>query len=115
VTSGSIAIVDDDPSVRKGISRLLRISGFEVLEYGSGDAFLRSVAASRPDCAIIDIHLGGRTGIELRTELESTSPGVPVIFMTADEEAAARVNPCLTKPFTKAQLLSLIHEVLSKQ
>ncbi|MBS1872026.1 MAG: response regulator [Acidobacteria bacterium] len=110
-----VAVVDDDPSVRKGVSRLLRLCGFDVAEYHSGESFLSTADASRLACVLLDIHLGGLTGIEVKAELARTGSTLPVIFMTADEETAARVAPCLTKPFTKLQLLSLIDEVFRTQ
>lgn len=85
--------------------------GFDVSEYGSAESFLDAVRGSRPGCVLLDIHLGGLTGVEVKAELDRCGSASPVIFMTADEETAERLAPCLTKPFTRLQLISLINEV----
>ena len=110
-----IAVVDDDPSMLSAADNLLGAHGFATLKFLSAEEFLGSAAATQADCLLLDIHLSGLSGIELRHKLKSSHPGLPVIFMTAlDDEAvgqqAVRAG-CVTflhKPFPAHQLIKAI-------
>ena len=67
-----VAIVDDDPSVLKGLKRLLQTCGFKTEVFNSGEAFLERENASEPACVVLDIHLGGISGIETRRRLTAS-------------------------------------------
>jgi FixJ family two-component response regulator len=110
-----IAVVDDDASVRKSLGRLLRGAGFQVETYSSAEAFLSREHSSRPDCLVLDISLGGMSGLELRAELAQTGARIPVVFITAhDDPATLRglretpETPCLRKPFDETLLFEAI-------
>lgn len=108
--SGCIGIVDDDEDVRRALRRLLIASGFSVRAYASGEAFLDSHDA--PDCLVLDVHLGGMTGLQLYEELRNTGAAPPVVFITAHHELSDSIErlgaPCLWKPFDGQALLSAI-------
>ena len=102
-----IAVVEDDEDMRTGISRLLSVSGYQTEIFASAEEFLVGVAKSHATCLLLDIHLGGLSGIELRRQLSASGSRLPVIFMTAiDDEAlhrdalAAGCVALLRKPFT---------------
>jgi len=110
-----IAIVDDDPSMLSGIRRLLNAHGFATEIYDSAEAFLTRSAATKPHTLVIDIHLGGMSGIGLRETLRSMGYSLPVIFITADDDQTthnlaiqAGCIACLRKPFPAKQLLEAI-------
>jgi FixJ family two-component response regulator len=86
-TKTYIAVVDDDDSFARALGRLLRASGFEVQTYPSGEAFLASTALPPPDCLVLDIQLGGMSGLDLLRQLRDLGNPVPVIFVTAHDEA----------------------------
>src|SRR5436309_3620721 len=83
-----VAIVDDDPSMLKGIERLLGAHGFVTEVFTSAEAFLEGAAASKATCLVLDIHLGGSSGIELRRQLAASGSQLAVIFMTAVDDSA---------------------------
>ena len=85
-----VAVVDDDPSVLKGLKRLLQTCGFKTEIFNSGEAFLERENASDPACVVLDIHLGGISGIETRRRLTASGSTVPVIYMTALDTASVR-------------------------
>jgi FixJ family two-component response regulator len=86
-----VAVVDDDPGMLKGLQRLLTAHGFETEAFASAEAFLERGAARDPMCLVLDIHLGGMSGIELRRRLAHAGSTVPVIFITAfDDETTKR-------------------------
>jgi len=112
-----IAIVDDDASMLKGIERLLGACGFVTKVFASAEAFLDHNAAADVDCLLVDIHLGGMSGIELRHRLTASGCRLPVIFMTAFDDEATRMQAqsagCvafLHKPFAANLLLGAIEQ-----
>jgi len=114
-----VAIVEDDPSMRRSIERLLNANGIETKGYDSAEKFLASESARAVDCLVLDIHLGKMSGIQLRLRLRDIDAVLPVVFITAvdDEalEAEARDAGCvayLHKPFAAKLLLKAIDEAL---
>lgn len=114
-----IAVVDDDVSVCKGVSRLLRSAGYQTLSFSSGEECLATDHLSQVDCFLVDIHMGGMNGIDLSRVLRGVGIIAPVIFMTAQDEGATREaltaagSPlCLRKPMGSETLLGAISGVL---
>jgi len=86
----SVAVVDDDISVCRSLSRLLRVQGIEAVTYPSAEAFIADVGRPRFDCLLLDVQLGGMSGIELHELLASGGSPVPVIFLTAHDDPEIR-------------------------
>lgn len=114
-----VAVVDDDPSMLNAADNLLGAYGLTALKFSSAEEFLGSGAATRADCLLLDIHLSGMSGIELRRKLKSSHPELPVIFMTALDDEAVRQQAvqagCVTflhKPFLAHQLIEAIKSVV---
>jgi FixJ family two-component response regulator len=114
----AIGVVDDDASMLKGIERLLGAYGFATKVFASAEAFLDRNAAADVDCLLVDIHLGGMSGIELRHHLTASGCKLPVIFMTAFDDEATRMQAqsagCIAflhKPFTANLLIGAIEQV----
>jgi FixJ family two-component response regulator len=114
-----ISIVDDDESVRQGLSRLLTSVGFAVKAFASAE-YLSSDHLERPDCLILDIRMSGMSGIELQRQLVANHSEVPVVFITAHEEETERVQALegeartvLIKPFSEEALLNAISNALT--
>jgi FixJ family two-component response regulator len=111
----TIFVVDDDPSMRLGVKRLLKQYGFETEVFDSVEDFHERADVGRPDCLVLDIKLRNRSGIELSRELASAGVSVPVIFITANDNdltrKAAEDAGCvayLTKPFLGKTLIDAI-------
>jgi FixJ family two-component response regulator len=83
-----VAVVDDDESVCRSFSRLLRAEGMQAVTYTSAEAFLADSKRPRFDCLVFDIQLSGMSGIELHRELNSAGSTTPVIYITAHDEPA---------------------------
>jgi FixJ family two-component response regulator len=110
-----VAVVDDDESMLRGLQRLLNASGFDTEGFSSAEAFLNGATASKAICLVLDIHLQGISGIELRRRLSESGSRLGVIFMTAvDDEAVyleAMKSGCtafLRKPFPARVLIEAI-------
>ena len=115
-----VAVVDDDPSMLKAAADLLDASGCIPSLFASGEEFLASGLAKKANCLLLDIHLDGLSGIELRQQLKSSDPMLPVIFMTALDDEVIRQQAlqagcvaCLRKPFPARQLIDAIEKAVS--
>jgi FixJ family two-component response regulator len=112
----TIAVIDDNPSMLQGLNRLLSAHGFRVQTFASAESFLEDVAKYEADCLLLDVHLGGMSGIDLRRILTSSGTDLPVIFMTAIDNDATRREAIeagciayLRKPFLAKLLIDAIN------
>jgi FixJ family two-component response regulator len=80
-----VAVVDDDQSVCRSFGRLLRIAGFQPVTYASAEAYLRDTKRPRFDCLVLDVHLEGMSGVEVRERLAAVEDNTPVVFITAHD------------------------------
>ena len=110
-----IAVVDDEAPVRKALGRLLGAYGFTVATFASGEEFLQSLQQHRPDCAIVDLHLPGLSGIEVQQRLTQQRISLPCILFTGKDEPgvegsalAAGAAAYLRKPVDEELLLATI-------
>jgi FixJ family two-component response regulator len=117
-----VAVVDDDSSMLGATRELLEACGFVIKAFASAEEFLDRGALMQFDCLLLDIHLDGMSGIELRRRLKRSSAALPVIFMTALDDEDTRVQAqkagCvafLRKPYSARQLVDAIEKaVLSR-
>src|SRR5258705_1452611 len=87
-----VAIVDDDELFRRSIERLVGSAGFTVEAFGSAEEFLERGNLDRPACAILDLKLPGMDGLELQQQLITSSRPMPIVFVSAHDEAVTRAN-----------------------
>jgi len=113
-----LAVVDDDASIRKAVSSLVRSAGYSVRLYESGEAFLADDTLPGADCLLTDIQMPGMNGLELQLAVAQRFPGLPVIVMTAfpkpvlrSRALAAGAARFLGKPFPADELLEVLAEV----
>ena len=81
-----VAIVDDDDSFCRSLGRLLRAAGMQAISYSSGEAFLADTKHPRFDCLVLDIQLGGMSGIDLAGRLDAEGRSAPFIYVTAHDD-----------------------------
>ena len=115
-----VAVVEDDPSMRRSIERLLGAHGFAAECFASAREFLDFDASSRAACLVLDIHLDGMSGLELRARLRASGSALPVIFITAMDDLAlereAMKVGCvayLRKPFAGELLIGAIKKAVA--
>ena len=116
-----IAVVDDEPSIRKALRRLLSASGHQVKTFASGQEFLEELAPWRPDCLVLDLHMPGLSGLEVQRELARVGDPLPIVIVTAFDEPesraqclAAGATAYLLKPFDDQALLDAIAIAIKK-
>ena len=114
-----IAVVDDEAPVRTMLRRVLRLAGYEVVTFASGDDFFASLAKRIPACVVVDLHMPGMTGLEVVERLRQFPTVVPVVCITASDDAVldklvidACGVPLLRKPFASDSLLCAVAETL---
>jgi FixJ family two-component response regulator len=115
----TIAVVEDNPSMLQGLNRLLSAHGFRVQTFTSAELFLDDIANCEAECLLLDIHLGGISGVDLKRRLAASGRNLPVIFMTAVDDEATRKEAfdvgCvayLKKPFLAKLLIDAINAVV---
>jgi len=91
-----IGVVDDDASFCRSLERLLRAAQFQPVTYASAEEFLADAKHPRFDCLLLDVELGGISGIELQRRLAAVGSKTPVIYLTAHDDAATRSAAGLT-------------------
>jgi|SRR5467141_413327 len=117
-----VAVVDDDDSVRESLSGLFRSVGFAARGYASATAFLQSDDLPEIDCLILDVRMPGMGGLELHRRLVASQLDVPVVFMTAHDDARTRSQALsggavgyLIKPFSEEALLDAVRAALGSK
>jgi|SRR5882672_10405047 len=110
-----IAVVDDDPFVRKALERLLRAAGLSVEAFASGVELLASADHHEPDCVVLDLHMPDVSGFEVQSRLARAHSGVPVVVITGHDTPESRTRALgggaksyLTKPVDDEALLKAI-------
>jgi FixJ family two-component response regulator len=87
-----VAIVDDDENLCRSLARMLRAAGMQPITYPSAEAFLADTKHPRFDCLVLDVHLGGMSGIELGRRLVAEGSHAPFICVTSDDDPQARAE-----------------------
>jgi FixJ family two-component response regulator len=116
-----VFIIDDDPSARRGITRLVRAAGMKAESFSSAGEFLASGKCDGPGCIVLDVQMPDMTGPELQEELSVAEYSMPIIFISAygDVPTTARTMKkgavdFLTKPVDRDDMLKAIRMSLAK-
>jgi two-component system response regulator FixJ len=116
-----VYLVDDDQAIRRSAGFMLRTSGYTVVPFESGVAFLKEVKQLEPGCILLDVRMPGMDGIEVQRELRARGMALPVIVMTGHGDIGVAVQAMkagavdfIEKPFEKASLIAAIDEGLQR-
>ena len=116
-----IAVVDDDPSVRQGLDRLLRSFGWKAETFSSAQEFLDRAGAQAPSCVVLDLQLPGLSGLDLQKRMAEAGMETPIVFLTGHGDIPASVQAMkagavefLTKPFGEQDLIKAIQEAIER-
>jgi FixJ family two-component response regulator len=117
----TVAIVEDDLSVRRGLDRFLRSAGYTVEAFSSAAGFLARGPAADPECLVLDVSMPEQSGLNLLAELRAAGRDIPVIFITGQGDTATAERAMktgayefLTKPFDGELLLAAIQRATAK-
>ena len=118
----TIFIIDDDVSVCKALSRLLRSAGFRVETFLSAEQFLEREHFQGSGCVLLDIQMPGMSGMALQQKLIRADYRLPIIFVTGHGDLSARTQAMrdgavefLTKPFDDRELLRAIEIAFQRE
>ena len=109
-----IAIVDDDPSVLKALSRVLKAHALRTSAFTSASEFLRALPDRQPECLILDLHMPEMTGLQLQLHLAHSGIRIPTIVISGSENGArerckaAGASAFLLKPIMEGTLITAI-------
>src|ERR1700682_2506302 len=117
-----VGIVDDDPSVRKGLARLVKAAGYRVEVFPSAREFLtRPQQQEDPCCLLLDVRMPGITGLELQEALAVAGRRMSIVFVSGHGEVVGTVKAMkrgaidfLTKPVDARELLGAIERAVAK-
>jgi FixJ family two-component response regulator len=120
-TTPLIHVVDDDPSMRAALLRLLGAAGFEARGYSSTGDFLLQPLPDRPGCLLLDLRLPGPSGLELQAALQQQNIMLPIVFLTGHGSVDSSVRAMkagavdfLTKPVKRDILLDAVGRALAR-
>ena len=110
---GPILVVDDDEAIRDMVAMVLEDEGYEVATAPNGAQALGLIARGAPSLVLLDLNMPVMSGWELHARLRIEAPNIPVIFMTAGQEARAEARRhaaagFLSKPFDLDDLLKMV-------
>jgi len=121
VNDDCVYVIDDDDSVRRSLSRLIRAAGWRVETFPTARAFLEYPAPNRTACLVLDLQLPGVSGLELQTTLVRAGRDLPIVFITGHGDVPSSVRAMkggaidfLQKPFDDQELLDCISRALGR-
>ena len=121
MSSPTIFVIDDQPSVRDAIGEMLSVFGFVVEVFASAGAFLDKVRATRPGCVVADVRMPGMDGIALVGEMARRAIGIPVILISGHADVPMAVagikagaDDFIEKPIDDARLVAAINRALAR-
>ena len=116
---GSVYVVDDDEAVRDSVQWLLEGKGYRVRCFDSAESFLSRYDPREVACLLVDIRMGGMTGLELQTRLIEIRSPLPIVFITGHGDVPMAVDTMkkgamdfIQKPFKEADLVRLVEQML---
>jgi len=116
-----VAIVDDDVSIRRALTGLMKVVGFQARAFASAQEFLESGEQERTGCLIADIRMPGMSGLELQAALNAAHCWIPTIFITAHDDERLRTEALkggalefVAKPFDDEALVASVRAALER-
>ena len=119
--SPTVFVVDDDPSLRTALRRLIASVGLTCETFGSAAEFLRRIESGATGCVLLDVRMPGPSGLDLQRMLKDAGTDLPIIFVTAHADVPLTVRAMkagamevLTKPFDDQALLDAVFQALER-
>jgi FixJ family two-component response regulator len=116
-----VFVVDDDPSVRTSLTRVLTSAGYAVESFASAREFLAREPVAGPCCLVLDVRMPDLSGLELQEALGGRGHRIPIVFVTGHGDISMSVKAMkggaadfLTKPFDVDQLLEAVDRAVTK-
>jgi FixJ family two-component response regulator len=119
--AGTVFVIDDDPAIRRALTRRLRVAGLQVQAFASAQEYLDRPPAAGVACIVTDLRMPGMSGLDLQTSLAQAGRELPIVFITGHGDVTTSVRAMkagavnfLPKPFTEDEILAAIAEALER-
>ena len=116
---GEIFVVDDDPAVRETLSVVLSAGGYEVICFADGAALLAVARSRTPSCILLDVHIPGKSGLDILKELHGEDYPAPIFMISGQGDIAMAVSSIksgaldfIEKPFRGSELVARLNEAI---
>lgn len=121
VDRGTVLLVDDDEALRRALRRLLTSHGFRVLAFGSAEEFLEAETSAEHGCLLLDLRMGGMSGLGVQATLAERGDTRPIVFLTGHATARTKEMALaqgaigfLEKPAREHELLAMLDRALAR-
>jgi two-component system, LuxR family, response regulator FixJ len=118
--TNTIFIVDDDPSVRDALTVVFDLEGFEARSFASGDEFLEATGLQTPGCVLLDVHMPGRSGLEVLKAMDVATYPAPVFVISGQGDIPMAVSAIklgavdfIEKPFDAVTVVGRVREAMA--
>jgi FixJ family two-component response regulator len=119
--ASTVFVIDDDPSVRKALGRLLKSVSLQVAVFASADEFLKHPVPEVPACVVLDVRMPGLNGLDLQRALAEKDASLPIVFITGHGDIPMTVRAMkavavdfLPKPFNNHDLLAAVRHAITR-
>jgi FixJ family two-component response regulator len=116
---GEIFVVDDDPAVRETLSVVLSTAGYKVICFADGAALLQVARSRTPDCILLDVHIPGKSGLDILRELHGEDYPAPIFMISGQGDIQMAVSAIkngaldfIEKPFRGNEIVSRLNEAI---
>jgi FixJ family two-component response regulator len=120
VSRGEIFVVDDDPAVRETLSMVLSGAGYQVICFADGAALLAMARTRTPSCILLDVHIPGKSGLDILKELHGEDYPAPIFMISGQGDIAMAVSAIkngaldfIEKPFRGSEIVSRLDEAIA--
>ncbi|WP_349369360.1 response regulator [Salinarimonas sp.] len=117
-----IAVVDDDPAVRDSLVTIFDLEGWRVRSFADGDAFLADAKRQKLDCLLLDVHMPGRSGLEVLEALGGHNYAAPIFIISGQGDIPMAVTAIkagahdfLEKPFDAEEVIARVREAVARR
>src|SRR5690242_21162436 len=116
---GEIFVVDDDPAVRDTLSMVLSAGGYQVICLADGAALLAIARTRTPSCILLDVHIPGKSGLDILKELHGEEYPAPIFMISGQGDIAMAVSAIksgaldfIEKPFRGSEIVARLNEAI---
>ena len=119
VSRGEIFVVDDDPAVRDTLSMVLSAGGYQVICFADGAALLAVARTRTPSCILLDVHIPGKSGLDILKELHGEDYPAPIFMISGQGDISMAVSAIksgaldfIEKPFRGSEIVARLDEAI---
>ena len=120
LSRGEIFVVDDDPAVRDTLSLVLSAGGYQVICFADGAALLAVARMRTPTCILLDVHIPGRSGLDILKELHGEDYPAPIFMISGQGDITMAVSAIkggaldfIEKPFRGSEIVARLNEAIA--